>query len=42
MPEGAEEALKRKASDDKPKKGKTKGTKKADSPAPEDDANQDA
>ena len=42
MPEGAEEALKGEASEDKPKKGKTKGSKKAQSPASEDDTNQDA
>ena len=42
MPEGAEEALKGEASEDKPKKGKSKGTKKAESPASEDDNSQDA
>ena len=42
MPEGAEEALKGEASEDKPKKGKAKGSKKAQSPASEDDTNQDA
>ena len=42
MPEGAEEALKGDANEDKPKKRKSKGTKKAESPASEDDASQDA
>ena len=42
MPEGAEEALKSDANEDKPKKRKSKGTKKAESPASEDDASQDA
>ena len=42
MPEGAEEALKGEAGEDKPKKGKSKGTKKAKSPASEDDTSQDA
>lgn len=42
MPEGAEEALKGEASEDKPKKGKAKGSKKAQSPASEDDTNHDA
>ena len=44
MPEGAEEALKGDPSEDKPKrrKSKAKGTKKAESPASEDDASQDA
>ena len=42
MPEGAEEALKGEADEDKPKKGKSKGTKKAESPASEDDNSQDA
>ena len=42
MPEGAEEALKGEPSEDKPKKSKAKGTKKAESPASEDDTSQDA
>ena len=42
MPEGAEEALKGDANEDKPKKRKSKGTKKTESPAAEDDASQDA
>ena len=42
MPEGAEEALKGDAAKDKPKKGKSKGTKKAESPTTDDDASQDA
>ena len=42
MPEGAEEALKGESGEDKPKKGKSKGTKKAESQASEDDTSQDA
>jgi ATP-dependent Clp protease ATP-binding subunit ClpC len=42
MPEGAEEALKGDVNEEKPKKRKSKGTKKAESPTTDDDANKDA